>query len=157
MFMRYIRIQVQQMTKGMADIMTANPNFFTIERVRRIPIVNDALGLTVVARGLGYLLDSRRAVGIINQVDNRRSWGKWRPGIEEEGSDSGVKSVFLGPDSDTKQLGAILRKRLARKEAGTNEQNSKPSDLRVPVETDNCNDRTVLLRSVRQRTVRSYM
>ena len=31
MFMRFIRIQVQQMTKGVADVMTANPNFFTIE------------------------------------------------------------------------------------------------------------------------------
>jgi hypothetical protein len=30
-FMRYIRIQVQQMTKGVADVMTANPDFFTIE------------------------------------------------------------------------------------------------------------------------------
>jgi hypothetical protein len=30
-FMRFIRIQVQQMTKGVADVMTANPNFFTIE------------------------------------------------------------------------------------------------------------------------------
>ena len=29
-FMRFIRIQVQQMTKGVADVMTANPNFFTI-------------------------------------------------------------------------------------------------------------------------------
>ena len=29
--MHYIRIQVQQMTKGVADVMTANPNFFTIE------------------------------------------------------------------------------------------------------------------------------
>jgi hypothetical protein len=30
--MRYIRIQVQQMTKGVAeDVTTANPNFFTIE------------------------------------------------------------------------------------------------------------------------------
>jgi hypothetical protein len=30
-FMRYIRIQVQQMTKGVADVMIANPDFFTIE------------------------------------------------------------------------------------------------------------------------------
>jgi hypothetical protein len=30
-FMRYIRIQVQQMTKGVADVMTANPDFFTID------------------------------------------------------------------------------------------------------------------------------
>jgi hypothetical protein len=32
-FMRhyYIRIQVQQMTKGVADVLTANPDFFTIE------------------------------------------------------------------------------------------------------------------------------
>jgi hypothetical protein len=30
-FMRYIRIQVQQMTKGVADFMTGNPDFFTIE------------------------------------------------------------------------------------------------------------------------------
>ena len=30
-FMRYIMIQVQQMTKGVADVMTANPNFFTIK------------------------------------------------------------------------------------------------------------------------------
>ena len=30
-FMRYIRIQVQQMTNGVADIMTANPNFLTIK------------------------------------------------------------------------------------------------------------------------------
>jgi hypothetical protein len=31
-FMRYhIRIQVQQMTKGVADVMTTNPDFFTIE------------------------------------------------------------------------------------------------------------------------------
>jgi hypothetical protein len=31
-FMRYIRIQVQQMTKGMADVMTVIPDFFTNER-----------------------------------------------------------------------------------------------------------------------------
>jgi hypothetical protein len=30
--MRYIRVLVQQMTKGVADVMTANPDFFTIER-----------------------------------------------------------------------------------------------------------------------------
>lgn len=30
-FMRYIRIQVQQMTRGVADVITANPEFFTIE------------------------------------------------------------------------------------------------------------------------------
>jgi hypothetical protein len=30
-FMRYIRIQVQQMTRGVADVMTTNPDFFTIE------------------------------------------------------------------------------------------------------------------------------
>ena len=30
-FMQYIRIQVQQMTRGVADVMTTNPNFFTIE------------------------------------------------------------------------------------------------------------------------------
>ena len=29
--------------------------------------------------------------------------GKWRPGIEGEGSDSGERSVFLGPDSDAKR------------------------------------------------------
>jgi hypothetical protein len=31
--MRYMQIQVQQMTKGVADVTTAHPNFFTIERV----------------------------------------------------------------------------------------------------------------------------
>jgi hypothetical protein len=31
-FMRYIRIQVQQMTKGVADVVTTNPNFFAIDR-----------------------------------------------------------------------------------------------------------------------------
>jgi hypothetical protein len=31
-FMRYIRIQVQQMTRGVADEMTTNPSFFTIDR-----------------------------------------------------------------------------------------------------------------------------
>ena len=31
-FMRYIRIEVQQMTKGVADVMTTNPNFSTIDR-----------------------------------------------------------------------------------------------------------------------------
>ncbi|KAI2509947.1 hypothetical protein MHU86_4512 [Fragilaria crotonensis] len=31
-FMRYIRIQVQQMTRGVADVMTTNPEFFTIDR-----------------------------------------------------------------------------------------------------------------------------
>ena len=30
-FMQYIRIQVQQMTRGVADVVTTNPNFFTIE------------------------------------------------------------------------------------------------------------------------------
>ena len=31
-FMRYIWIQVQQMIRGVADIMTTNPDFFMIER-----------------------------------------------------------------------------------------------------------------------------
>lgn len=30
-FMQYIRIQVQQMTRGVADVMTVNPDLFTIE------------------------------------------------------------------------------------------------------------------------------
>lgn len=31
-FLRYIRIQVQQLTQGVATDMTANPDFYTIER-----------------------------------------------------------------------------------------------------------------------------
>ena len=31
-FLRYIRIQVQQLTRGVATDMTANPDFYTIER-----------------------------------------------------------------------------------------------------------------------------
>jgi hypothetical protein len=49
----------------------------------------------VVARGPGYLLDSRRGVGYTNQVDDKRSWEKWHPGTEEEGSDSRVRIVLL--------------------------------------------------------------
>ena len=32
MFVRFIRIQVQQITKGVADVMSANPDFCTIQR-----------------------------------------------------------------------------------------------------------------------------
>ena len=70
-FMRYIRIQVQQMTRGVADVMTANPEFFMIDRKegRLILYLRDALGSSEAAWGPDYLLDSLRAVGHPNQVE----------------------------------------------------------------------------------------
>ena len=40
-FMRYIRIQVQQMTRGVADDMTTNPRFFTINRENDRPDIRE--------------------------------------------------------------------------------------------------------------------
>jgi hypothetical protein len=40
-FMRYIRIQVQQMTRGVADEMTTNPSFFTIDRENDRPDIRE--------------------------------------------------------------------------------------------------------------------
>ena len=73
-FMQYIRIQVQQMMRGVADVMTANPDFFTIEGGHLIRHPRDALGTSVAARGPGYLLDSLRAVGHPDQVDEEGAW-----------------------------------------------------------------------------------
>ena len=79
-FMRYIRIQVQQMTKGVAEVMTANPDFFTIEgEEARTNRRKEALGSPVVARGPGYLLDSLRAVGNTKTRSTIRGGGKLAP------------------------------------------------------------------------------
>ena len=102
--MRYIRIQVQQMTKGVTDIMTTNPDFFTIER-------EDAV---TRPRAGGYPTRSTR-----NGVGKMAPWKRGR-GKRQRG-----EKCILVPDSDAKWL-SYTRKRLAAgKEAGTDEQNSK--------------------------------
>ncbi len=60
----------------------------------------------MAVRGPGYLLDSLRAVGHPNQVDEEEQ-RMWRPRIEGEGGD-GRERRFLGLDSDAKRVRITL-------------------------------------------------
>ena len=71
----YVRIHIQQMTKGVADVMTANPDFFTIE-------------------GVEARTDLRKSCGLHHKPGQQQSeLENWRPGIEGEGNNSGERSV----------------------------------------------------------------
>ena len=101
-FMRYIRIQVQQMTKGVADAMTANNDFFTVEGRKREPTFERSTRFTEGRPGPRLPSGQLESCGLHHKPGRRESeLENWRPGIEGERSD-------LGPKSDAKQLGATL-------------------------------------------------
>jgi hypothetical protein len=101
--MRYVRIQVHQMTKGVTDIMTANPDVFTIERedavthLRRTPYVHRWSPGAPVTSWRARELGATPTRSTRNGVGKMAPWNRGR-GKRQRGE------FFLGPDSDAKWL-----------------------------------------------------